>query len=65
MSWNNINFDDKKIKKGQFYKNKKVFQIDDVDINKIVVSQKEPYGTKNRLNILSDIMIMMLLDYYV
>ena len=47
MSWNNINFDDKKIKKGQFYKNKKVFQIDDVDINKIVVSKKEPYGTKN------------------
>ena len=43
MSWNNINFDDKKIKKGQFYKNKKVFQIDDVDINKIVVSKKE-YG---------------------
>ena len=47
MSWNNINFDDKKIKKGQFYKNKKVFQIDDVDINKILVSKKGPYGTKN------------------
>ena len=47
MSWNNIDFDDKKILKSQFYKNKKVFQIDDVDINKILVSKKGPYGTKN------------------
>ena len=26
---------------------KKVFQIDYVDVNKILVSKKEPYGTKN------------------
>ena len=32
MSGKNINFDDKKIKKSQFYKNKKVFQIDDIDV---------------------------------
>ena len=31
----------------KFYKNKKVFHIDDVDVNKILVSKKEPYGTKN------------------
>ena len=49
MSVNNIYFDDKKIKKGEFYKNKKVFHIDDVDVNKILVSKKEPYGTKNAL----------------
>ena len=49
MSEKNINFDDKKIKKSEFYKSKKVFQIDDVDINKILVSKKEPYGTKNAL----------------
>ena len=36
-----------KIKKSYFYKNKKVFQIDDVDVNKMLVSKKEPYGTKN------------------
>ena len=39
----------KKIKKCEFYKNKKVFQIDDVDVNKILASKKEPYGTKNAL----------------
>ena len=36
----------KKEKKSDFYKNKKVFQIDDVDVNKILVSKKEPYDTK-------------------
>ena len=47
MSGKSINFDDKKIKKSDFYKNKKVFQIDNIDVNKILVSKKEPYGTKN------------------
>ena len=47
ISGNNINFDDKKVKKSDFYKNKKVFQIDDIDVNKVLVSKKEPYGTKN------------------
>ena len=32
-----------------FIKTKKAFQIDDVDVNKILVSKKEPYGTKNAL----------------
>ena len=49
MSEKNINFDNKKIKKSEFYKSKKVFQIDDVDVNKILVLKKEPYGTKNAL----------------
>ena len=49
MSGRNINFDDKKNQKSEFYKNKKVFQIDDVDVNKILVSKKEPYGTNNAL----------------
>ena len=47
MSGKSIIFDDKKIKKSEFYKNKKVFLIDDVDVSKIQVSKKEPYGTKN------------------
>ena len=38
-----------KIKKSDFYKIKKVFQIDDVDFNKILVSKKEPHGPKNSL----------------
>ena len=39
----------KNINKSNFYKNKKVFKIDDIDINKILVSKKESYGTKNSL----------------
>ena len=49
MSGKNINFDDKKIKKSDFYKNKKVNRIDDIDLNKILISKKEPYGNKNSL----------------
>ena len=47
MSRKNVNFGDKKIKKSDFYKNKKVTKIDDIDVNKILVSKEEPYGTKN------------------
>ena len=49
MRGKSINLDDKKIKKSEFYINKKVFQIDDTDVDKILVSKKEPYGTKNTL----------------
>ena len=65
MSGKNINFDDKKIKRNEFYKNKKVTWIDDVDVNKILVSKKENMVRKIHLNTLLDIMIMMLLDHYV
>ena len=47
LSEKNLNFEDKKIKKSNFSKNKKVTKIDDIDINKILVSKEEPYGTKN------------------
>ena len=47
MSGKSINFDNKKIKKSDFYKNKKVFQIGNIDVNYILVSKKEPYGTKS------------------
>ena len=49
MNGKNINFANKKIKKSDFYKNEKVFHIDDVDVYKILVSKKELYGTKNAL----------------
>ena len=45
MSEKSIIFDDKEIKKSNFYKNKKLFKIDDIDVDKILVSKKEPYGT--------------------
>ena len=47
MSGKKINFDDKKIRKSKFYKKQKSNSIDDVDVNKILVSKKEPYGTKD------------------
>ena len=47
MSGKNINFEDKKIKKSDFYKNKKIKSIDDIDVNKILISKKGPYRTKN------------------
>ena len=47
MSGKNINFDDKKIKRSSFYKNKKINNIEDIDVNNILASKKEPYSTKN------------------
>ena len=47
MSGKNINFEDKKINKSNFYKSKKIFNIYDLDVNEILVSKKESYGTKN------------------
>ena len=41
MNGKNINFDNKNIQKSDFYNNKKIFNIDDIDVNKIVVSKKE------------------------
>ena len=38
-----------KIDKTNFHKNKKLFKIEDIDINNILVSKKESYGTKNSL----------------
>ena len=38
-----------KNKKSDFYKNKTAFQIDNINVNKILVSKEEPYGTKNAL----------------
>ena len=35
-------------KKSEFYnKNKKIFNIDDIDVNEILVSKKEQYGKHN------------------
>ena len=47
MSGKNVNFDNKKIKKRDFYNYKKVAKIDGIDVNKILVPKGEPYGTKN------------------
>ena len=65
MSRKEINFDDKKIKKSSFYKDKKINNIEDINVNNILVSKKESYSNKIQLNTLSDIMIMISMDRYV
>ena len=51
MNGKNKNFNFKKVKKNDFYKkkHKKMFNIDDIDVNKILVTKKEPYGKNNSL----------------
>ena len=39
----------KKIKKSIFYNNKIIYSTDNIDINNILASKKEPYGNKNSL----------------
>ena len=46
MSGKNINFDDKKFRKRTFYKNKTINNIENIDVNNILVSKKEPYSNK-------------------
>ena len=66
MNGNNINFDDKNIKKSDFYnKSKKIFNIDDIDVNKLLVSKKNNMVNVIHLNTLLGIMIIMLLDRYI
>ena len=64
MSGKNINFDDKKVRKSTFHKNKAINNIEDIDVNNIVVSKKEAYGNKIHLNTLLNIIMMMLLVHY-
>ena len=65
MSGKNINFNDKKIKKSIFYKNKAINNIEDIDVNNILVSKKESYGNKNSFKYFIDTVIVIILDHYV
>ena len=48
MYGKNKNFNNKNVKKSDFYnRNKKIFNIDDIDVNKILISKKEQYGKYN------------------
>ena len=65
MSGKNIIFKNEKINKSNFYKNKKLFNIDDTDVNKYYLLKKNHLVQKVQLNILLDIMMMVSLDHYV
>ena len=54
MSEKTINFGDKKINKKDFYNNKKQFNIEDIDINKILISKPEIYEKDMRKYIIGD-----------
>ena len=59
-------FNNEKINKSNFYKkNKKLFNVDDIDVNKILYLKKKHMVQKVHLNILLDIMMTVLLDHYV
>ena len=47
MSRKSIKCGGEKVNKSNFYKNKKPFKTEDIDISKILVSNKEPYGEKS------------------
>ena len=49
MNEKSINFDGRKINKITFHKNKKLFNIHDLNVDKILVPKKESYGAKNSL----------------
>ena len=65
MSGKNITFNNKKIRKSTFYKNKTIYNIEDIDVNNTLVSKKNHMVLKTHLNTLLGIMIMILLDHYV
>ena len=46
MGGKEINFKDEKINKTDFYRNKKLFRTEEIDINKISVSKIESYSKK-------------------
>ena len=47
MSGKKTIFDEKKINKSNFYKNKKLFNVYGIEVDKILTSKKEPYGKKS------------------
>ena len=65
MTEKTINFDNKKINMSDFYRYKRPFSIDDVHVDKMLISKKEPYGKINSLNTLLLMMIMITLAHYV
>ena len=46
MSRKNIIFNDEKINKSNFYRNKKPFILDDIDVNKLLISKRKLYRKK-------------------
>ena len=54
----------KKIEKSDFYKNKKINKIDDINVIKYQFLKKNHTAQKIHLNTSLDIMLMILLDHH-
>ena len=63
--WKEHKFWKQKIEKRNFYKNKKLFKIDDIDVDKILVSKKNNMPQISQLNISLERVTMMSLNHYV
>lgn len=59
MSGKSMDFGNKKNLKSEFYKNKNVIKLNDIDVNKILVFKEETHGSKNLLNTLLAAMMMI------
>ena len=62
MSEKTINLDNKNINNSSFYRTKRLFNVDDIGIDKILISKKDSYGKKDlkHLNILLLMKIMII-----
>ena len=54
MNRKSINFEDKKINKSNFYKIKKLFNIHDIDVNKILVPNDNDKYIKTKIKVYED-----------
>ena len=63
MSGKNINFNDNKIKKSIFYKDKAINSIENINVSNILVSKKDHMVIKTHLNTLLATMIIIILDH--
>ena len=62
MSGKSTSFDDKKINKSNFYKNKNLFSLNNIDVNKVSYGKKKKNHMvqKIHLNTSLDIIMVML-----
>ena len=62
--WEECEFRRQKDQKNNFCKNKKLFKIDDIDVDKTTVFLKNHMAQISQLNISLDIMTTMILDLH-
>ena len=61
MSDLSIIFDNKNIKKNIFYRSRKPFNLNDIDVNRIVISKELHMEQRILLNTLLDILMTMMM----